>query len=86
MPAGWPVPTVGDQGALPESLPSLFWPQVPLTWQTLQLIGPYAIGLALVGQVARRHGGEVRIGASPLGGAEFEVTFRPVRVAAGGAP
>jgi len=47
--AGWQVPTVGDQGALPESLPSLFWPQVPLTWQTLQLIGPYAIGLALVG-------------------------------------
>ena len=47
--AGWRVPTVGDQGALPDSLPSLFWPHVPLTWQTLQLIGPYALGLALVG-------------------------------------
>jgi two-component system, CitB family, sensor kinase len=49
-------------------------------------VGGRGVGLALVGQVARRHGGEVRIGASPLGGAEFEVTFRPVRVVAGGAP
>ena len=49
-------------------------------------LGGRGIGLALVGQVARRHGGEIRIGTSPLGGAEFEVTFRPVRVAAGGTP
>lgn len=34
------------------------------------------VGLALVGQVARRHDGTVRIGRSPLGGAEFEVTLR----------
>ena len=33
------------------------------------------IGLALVGQVARRHHGTVRIGASDLGGARFEVTL-----------
>ena len=49
--AGWQVPTVGDQGELPESLPTLFWPQVPLTWETLRLIAPYAIGLALVGLI-----------------------------------
>jgi two-component system, CitB family, sensor kinase len=38
------------------------------------------VGLALVAQVARRHGGEVRVGESPLGGAEFVVTLRPSRV------
>jgi two-component system, CitB family, sensor kinase len=38
------------------------------------------VGLALVAQVARRHGGEVRVGQSPLGGAEFVVTLRPSRV------
>ncbi len=34
------------------------------------------VGLALVGQVARRYGGDVRVGRSPLGGAEFVVTLR----------
>jgi sensor histidine kinase regulating citrate/malate metabolism len=33
------------------------------------------VGLALVAQVARRHGGEVEVGRSPLGGAEFVVTL-----------
>ena len=33
------------------------------------------IGLALVGQVARRSGGTVSVGRSPLGGAEFTVTM-----------
>lgn len=35
--------------------------------------GGRGVGLALVGQVARRHGGEVSVGSSPLGGAEFIV-------------
>ena len=43
------VPTVGDQGELPRSLPELFFPNVPLTWETLQVIAPYALGMALVG-------------------------------------
>lgn len=47
--AGWRVPTVGDKGALPDALPSLFIPDVPLTWETLRIIGPYAVGMALVG-------------------------------------
>jgi two-component system CitB family sensor kinase len=34
------------------------------------------VGLALVNQVARRHGGEVRIDTSPLGGAELTVVLR----------
>nr|WP_069386708.1 SulP family inorganic anion transporter [Cellulosimicrobium cellulans] len=43
------VPTVGDQGELPESLPSLFFPDVPLNLETLQIIAPYALAMALVG-------------------------------------
>jgi SulP family sulfate permease len=46
---GISVPTVGDQGALPTSLPSLFIPNVPITWETLQIIGPFAAGMAVVG-------------------------------------
>jgi len=37
---------------------------------------PHGVGLALVGQVARRHGGTVEIGRSAFGGAEFTVTLR----------
>jgi SulP family sulfate permease len=43
------VPTVGDQGELPKSLPSLFIPDVPLTWETFTIIAPFALGVALVG-------------------------------------
>ncbi len=46
---GLSVPDVGDQGELPDSLPSLVLPDVPLTWETLQIIGPFAVGMALVG-------------------------------------
>ena len=37
--------------------------------------GGRGLGLALVAQVARRHGGEVHIGTSPYGGAEFTVAL-----------
>ncbi|MEZ0494552.1 SulP family inorganic anion transporter [Kineococcus sp. TBRC 1896] len=43
------VPNVGDEGALPDSLPVLGLPDVPLTLETLRIIAPYAVGLALVG-------------------------------------
>lgn len=43
------VPTVGDQGELPKSLPELFVPNLPLTWETLSIIAPYALAMALVG-------------------------------------
>ncbi|MBQ1047218.1 SulP family inorganic anion transporter [Micromonospora sp. C51] len=43
------VPTVGDQGELPNSLPALGLPQIPWTMETLALIAPYAVGIALVG-------------------------------------
>ncbi|MFB2555254.1 SulP family inorganic anion transporter [Herbiconiux liangxiaofengii] len=43
------VPTVGDQGALPRSLPSLFVPNVPFTWDTFAVIAPFAAAMAVVG-------------------------------------
>ncbi|HJS16531.1 MAG TPA: SulP family inorganic anion transporter, partial [Rheinheimera sp.] len=43
------VRTVSDMGELPDSLPIFLWPDVPLTMDTLQIIFPYALGLALVG-------------------------------------
>lgn len=46
---GVAVPTVGDQGELPESLPTLFVPEVPFTLETLQIIAPYAAAMAAVG-------------------------------------
>ncbi|TIC84148.1 SulP family inorganic anion transporter [Nocardioides sp. GY 10127] len=46
---GLDLPNVGDEGALPHSLPSLVVPDVPYTWETLRLLAPYALGMALVG-------------------------------------
>ena len=43
------VPDVGDKGELPDSLPTLFFPNVPLNLETLQIIAPYAFAMALVG-------------------------------------
>lgn len=43
------VPTVGDEGALPDSLPTLLLPDVPLTLETLRIIAPYALAMAVVG-------------------------------------
>lgn len=47
--AGIAVPTVGDKGALPSSLPVPGLPDVPFTLDTLKLIAPYALAMALVG-------------------------------------
>ncbi|USQ82283.1 SulP family inorganic anion transporter [Ornithinimicrobium faecis] len=47
--AGWDLPDVSDQGELPTSLPQLLIPNVPLTLETLQIIGPFALAMALVG-------------------------------------
>ncbi|MFF2859906.1 SulP family inorganic anion transporter [Streptomyces rubiginosohelvolus] len=43
------VPTVGDKGELPSSLPVPGLPDVPLTLDTLTTIVPYAFAMALVG-------------------------------------
>ena len=46
---GWDVRTVGDMGALPDTLPVFLIPQIPLTLETLQIILPYSIAVAVVG-------------------------------------
>lgn len=46
---GMSVPTVSDMGQMPESLPHLLLPDVPLTLETLQIIAPYSLGMAIVG-------------------------------------
>ncbi|MEU1956952.1 SulP family inorganic anion transporter [Nocardia rhamnosiphila] len=43
------VPAVGDEGELPSSLPAFFVPDVPFTLDTLGIIAPYALAMALVG-------------------------------------
>ncbi|MEU4252440.1 SulP family inorganic anion transporter [Amycolatopsis sp. NPDC026612] len=47
--AGIAVPTVGDKGALPSSLPIPGLPEVPFAVATLTTIAPYAVAFALVG-------------------------------------
>ncbi|GAA2331321.1 SulP family inorganic anion transporter [Saccharopolyspora halophila] len=47
--AGIAVPTVGDRGELPASLPSPGLPDVPLSPESLALITPYALAFAIVG-------------------------------------
>ncbi|MDX6751276.1 SulP family inorganic anion transporter [Geminicoccaceae bacterium 1502E] len=46
---GMELRTVGDMGELPSELPAFFLPTVPLTLETLQIIFPYALTLAVVG-------------------------------------
>jgi SulP family sulfate permease len=46
---GWDVRTVGDMGALPDTLPVFLIPEVPLTLETLWTILPYALAIAVVG-------------------------------------
>lgn len=43
------IRTVGDMGNLPDTLPIFLWPDVPLNLETLLIILPYSIGLAVVG-------------------------------------
>lgn len=43
------VRTVGDMGAITSSLPGFLIPEVPFNFETLQIIFPYSIALAIVG-------------------------------------
>jgi SulP family sulfate permease len=49
MAFGWDVRTVGDMGQLPDALPSIFMPNVPFNFETLAIIFPYALAVAVVG-------------------------------------
>ena len=46
---GLDIRTVGDMGELPDTLPIFLWPDVPLNFDTLSIVFPYAAGLAIVG-------------------------------------
>ncbi len=46
---GWDVRTVGDMGALPDTLPVFLIPDIPLNIETLMIILPYAAAVAVVG-------------------------------------
>jgi len=46
------VPTVGDMGELPTTLPIFALPNIPLNLETLNIILPYSLTMALVGLLA----------------------------------
>ena len=46
---GMDLRTVGDMGELPSTLPVFLLPDIPLTWETLQIIFPYSAAVAAVG-------------------------------------
>ncbi|MBA4136142.1 MAG: sodium-independent anion transporter [Opitutus sp.] len=46
---GLDLRTVGDMGELPSTLPVFFLPDIPWNWETLRIILPYSVPLAVVG-------------------------------------
>lgn len=46
---GLDVRTVGDMGVINSSLPLFHWPNVPISWETLKIIAPVALTMAIVG-------------------------------------
>lgn len=46
---GMDIRTVADMGELPDSLPVFLWPDVPWNFETLAIIFPYSLALAVVG-------------------------------------
>ncbi len=46
---GMEIRSVGDMGELPDSLPIFLWPDVPLNLETLMIVLPYSLMLAVVG-------------------------------------
>ena len=46
-----PVPRVGDLASIEGGLPSFHIPAVPFTWETLQIVFPYALILAAIGLI-----------------------------------
>lgn len=47
--SGAHLKTVGDLGTITQTLPNFFIPNVPFTFETLTIIFPYALALAIVG-------------------------------------
>ena len=49
MMMGMNIRTVGDMGELPNAFPVFLLPDIPLNWETLTIIFPYSVTLAVVG-------------------------------------
>ncbi|MCF6207874.1 MAG: SulP family inorganic anion transporter, partial [Ghiorsea sp.] len=49
--AGWETKTVGDIASIGGSLPPFHIPEIPLHWETLYIILPYAVILAAIGLI-----------------------------------
>ncbi|MFD1929514.1 SulP family inorganic anion transporter [Sporosarcina siberiensis] len=47
--SGVKLQTIGDLGTMPNSLPTFFFPDIPLNFETLKIIFPYALALSIVG-------------------------------------
>ena len=47
--SGVKLQTIGDLGTMPNSLPVFFLPDIPLNFETLKIIFPYALALSIVG-------------------------------------
>jgi SulP family sulfate permease len=46
---GIDIHTVSDMGKLPDTLPIFLWPDVPLNFDTLKIVFPYSVSIAIVG-------------------------------------
>ena len=46
---GSDLKTVGDMGSITQTLPTFLLPDIPLNWETFQIILPYALALSVVG-------------------------------------
>jgi SulP family sulfate permease len=46
---GIDVRTIGDMGDLPDTLPIFLWPDVPFNFETLAIVFPYSVSIAIVG-------------------------------------
>src|SRR5690625_6384158 len=47
--SGVNLQSIGDLGTMPNSLPTFFLPDIPLTFETLKIILPYSLALSIVG-------------------------------------
>lgn len=47
--SGMKLQSIGDLGTMPNSLPIFFLPDIPLNFETLKIILPYALALSVVG-------------------------------------
>ncbi|PID01815.1 sulfate permease [Sporosarcina sp. P2] len=47
--SGVRLQSIGDLGTMPSSLPTFFFPNIPLNFETLKIILPYSLALSIVG-------------------------------------